>query len=84
MDLRSPGRGVRPVIIFDTNVISELIRATPDPGVRAWVNIGRPVLVSGLPCRRRLFPVVSRSRAEPVPTPAYRPVPFHALITGFS
>jgi hypothetical protein len=26
------------VIILDTNVISELIRTTPDPGVRAWVN----------------------------------------------
>jgi hypothetical protein len=26
------------VIILDTNVVSELIRATPDPGVRAWVN----------------------------------------------
>jgi toxin FitB len=26
------------VIILDTNVVSELIRAAPDPGVRAWVN----------------------------------------------
>jgi predicted nucleic acid-binding protein len=26
------------VIILDTNVVSELIRASPDPGVRAWVN----------------------------------------------
>lgn len=26
------------MIILDTNVVSELIRATPDPGVRAWVN----------------------------------------------
>jgi len=26
------------VIILDANVVSELIRATPDPGVRAWVN----------------------------------------------
>jgi toxin FitB len=26
------------VIILDTNVVSELIRATPDPNVRAWVN----------------------------------------------
>ena len=26
------------MIVLDTNVISELIRATPDPGVRAWVN----------------------------------------------
>jgi toxin FitB len=26
------------VIILDTNVVCELIRATPDPGVRAWVN----------------------------------------------
>lgn len=26
------------MIILDTNVISELIRAAPDPGVRAWVN----------------------------------------------
>jgi len=26
------------VIILDTNVVSELIRATPDPGVRAWIN----------------------------------------------
>jgi hypothetical protein len=26
------------VIILDTNVVSELMRATPDPGVRAWVN----------------------------------------------
>jgi predicted nucleic acid-binding protein len=26
------------VIILDTNVVSELIRATPDPRVRAWVN----------------------------------------------
>jgi predicted nucleic acid-binding protein len=26
------------VIILDTNVVSELIRATPDSGVRAWVN----------------------------------------------
>jgi len=26
------------VIILDTNVVSELTRATPDPGVRAWVN----------------------------------------------
>lgn len=26
------------MIILDTNVVSELIRASPDPGVRAWVN----------------------------------------------
>jgi toxin FitB len=26
------------VIILDTNVVSELIRAAPDPGVRAWVS----------------------------------------------
>ena len=26
------------MIILDTNVVSELIRATPDPGVLAWVN----------------------------------------------
>lgn len=26
------------MIILDTNVVSELIRATPHPGVRAWVN----------------------------------------------
>ena len=26
------------MIILDTNVVSELIRAAPDPGVRAWVN----------------------------------------------
>jgi toxin FitB len=26
------------VIILDTNVVSELIRAAPDPGVRVWVN----------------------------------------------
>ena len=26
------------MIILDTNVVSELIRATPDPGVRAWIN----------------------------------------------
>jgi len=26
------------VIILDTNVVSELIRVTPDLGVRAWVN----------------------------------------------
>ena len=26
------------MIILDTNVISELIRGTPDPGVRAWAN----------------------------------------------
>ena len=30
------------MIILDTNVISELIRATPDSGVRAWVN-SRPL-----------------------------------------
>ena len=26
------------MIILDTNVVSELIRATPDPGVLGWVN----------------------------------------------
>lgn len=26
------------MIILDTNVVSEMIRATPDPGVLAWVN----------------------------------------------
>ena len=26
------------MIILDTNVVSELIRAAPDPGVRAWAN----------------------------------------------
>jgi len=26
------------LIILDTNVVSELIRAAPDPGVQAWVN----------------------------------------------
>lgn len=26
------------MIILDTNVVSELIRAVPDPGVRGWVN----------------------------------------------
>jgi predicted nucleic acid-binding protein len=27
------------VIILDTNVVSELIRETPDPVVRAWANV---------------------------------------------
>jgi hypothetical protein len=26
------------VIVLDTSVVSELVRATPDPGVRAWLN----------------------------------------------
>lgn len=26
------------MIILDTTVVSELVRATPDPGVRAWAN----------------------------------------------
>lgn len=38
----APGSRIRLVIVVDTNVVSELMRPSPSPRVRDWVNAQAP------------------------------------------